>query len=151
MSSSVAVKRILFAMELADITKQIAPWVDYMGRRMEADIHVIHVIPKLAYYAVPYASDPIIMDDEEALLKKGKEKVRAACKEMLESEPTKVHVVIGDPVDVIVDTIKSENISLVIMGTHGRRGLDRALFGSVADRVLRFSPVPVCCVNPCPH
>jgi nucleotide-binding universal stress UspA family protein len=36
----------------------------------------------------------------------------------------------------------------MIMGTHGRKGLDRAVFGSVADRVIKASSVPVFVVNP---
>ena len=43
--------------------------------------------------------------------------------------------------------IETVGIDLLIMGTHGRRGLDRAVFGSVAERVIKYSPVPVFVVN----
>lgn len=43
----------------------------------------------------------------------------------------------------ILETIKKGSFDLVVMGTHGRRGFDRLLLGSVAERVLRQSPVPV--------
>jgi nucleotide-binding universal stress UspA family protein len=148
MSKRVEVSKILFAMELAQITNHIIPWVDYMARTMQSELHLIHVIPRLDYYAVPYASDPMLGDNQEELLRKGRDKVDELCEEHLQTDPAKLHVVIGDPVEEILRVIDSENISLVVMGTQGRRGLDRALFGSVADRVLRLSPVPVFCVTP---
>jgi nucleotide-binding universal stress UspA family protein len=39
-------------------------------------------------------------------------------------------------------------MDLVVMGTHGRKGIERVLFGSVADRVIKTSPVPVLSINP---
>ena len=48
----------------------------------------------------------------------------------------------------IINYIEDQNIDLVIMGTHGRKGMDKVIFGSVAERVLKTSPVPVMVVNP---
>ncbi len=47
----------------------------------------------------------------------------------------------------ILETVKSRGCDLVVMGTHGRRGLPRLLLGSVAERVVRLSPVPVLTVG----
>ena len=44
--------------------------------------------------------------------------------------------------------IQSQGIDLIIMGTHGRKGLDKILFGSVSERVIKTSLVPVLMVNP---
>jgi nucleotide-binding universal stress UspA family protein len=49
----------------------------------------------------------------------------------------------GYPPDEIVNAVEELNIDLVVMGTHGRRGLSHALLGSVAERVVRACPVPV--------
>jgi nucleotide-binding universal stress UspA family protein len=57
-------------------------------------------------------------------------------------------IVAGDPAEEIIRYISAEKVDLVIMGTHGRKGLDRILFGSVADRVIKMSPAPVMSVNP---
>jgi len=48
----------------------------------------------------------------------------------------------------ILKTIDSEGIDLVIMGTHGRKGLKYVFFGSVAENVVKRSPVPVLTINP---
>ena len=49
---------------------------------------------------------------------------------------------------MIINYVTSKGIDLVIMGTHGRKGLDKVIFGSVAERVVKTAPVPVMVVNP---
>jgi nucleotide-binding universal stress UspA family protein len=53
----------------------------------------------------------------------------------------------GVPYREIVALATDERADLVLMGTHGRGGLDRALLGSVADRVIRLAPCPVLTVR----
>ena len=141
------IKRILFALELSDLSKEIVPWVTTMHQKLEAEVHVLHVIPGLEYF---YAISPEDAPDKDALVRAGEEKVKAFFADDVKGLRPKIKVLIGDPADEIIDYINAEDISLVIIGTHGRRGIDRAIFGSVADRVLRFSPVPVMVVNPFP-
>jgi len=49
----------------------------------------------------------------------------------------------GDPVETILDYASSTGADLVVMGTHGRRGLDRYLLGSTTERVVSLSSIPV--------
>ena len=49
----------------------------------------------------------------------------------------------GSPVDEILSYVEGEGMDVVVMGTHGRSGVSRFLLGSVAERVIRRSPVPV--------
>lgn len=53
----------------------------------------------------------------------------------------------GPPHRAILDYVDDEGIDLVVMGTHGRSGFDRLLMGSVAEKVVRSSPVPVLTVK----
>ncbi len=53
----------------------------------------------------------------------------------------------GDPVETILDYAGSVGADLVVMGTHGRRGLDRYLLGSTTERVIRASPIPVLAIR----
>ena len=57
-------------------------------------------------------------------------------------------MILGDAIEEIINYINNEGIDLVIMGTHGRKGLNRVFFGSVADGVIKMSPVPVMSINP---
>jgi nucleotide-binding universal stress UspA family protein len=49
----------------------------------------------------------------------------------------------GDPGEAIVEAAVAEAVDLVVVGSHGRRGVDRFVMGSVSERVVRTSPVPV--------
>ncbi len=53
----------------------------------------------------------------------------------------------GDPAQEIVMTAMKLGVNLIVIGTHGRRGLSRVLLGSVAEKVVRLSPVPVLTVS----
>lgn len=53
----------------------------------------------------------------------------------------------GDPWERIIEGAKAHHVDLIVMGTHGRRGISRVLLGSVAEKVVRLSPVPVLTVS----
>jgi nucleotide-binding universal stress UspA family protein len=53
----------------------------------------------------------------------------------------------GEPWRTILDVAKERDVDLIVMGTHGRHGLSRVLLGSVAEKVVRLSPVPVLTVS----
>ena len=55
---------------------------------------------------------------------------------------------IGNPVDEITRFAREEGIDIIVMATHGRTGLKHVLMGSVAEKVVRTSPVPVLTVKP---
>ena len=56
----------------------------------------------------------------------------------------------GDPVRAILQSAQAWSADLIVLGTHGRHGLERFLLGSVAERVVRDSPIPVLTVH-APH
>ena len=61
-------------------------------------------------------------------------------------------VEVGRPDELIVALVEQGNCDMIIMGTHGRRGIGRLMMGSVAERVVRNSPCPVLTVrHECPE
>jgi nucleotide-binding universal stress UspA family protein len=78
---------------------------------------------------------------------------RAALQQIVSRKPDSgstwsVEVALGDPASQILQTIAQREADLVAMTTHGRGALGRMVFGSVADRIVRTSPVPVLLVRP---
>lgn len=63
-------------------------------------------------------------------------------------ERVSLEVIEGAPGPAIVETAKREGCDLIVMATHGRSGIGRALLGSVADHVIHHSPTPVFLVRP---
>ena len=56
-------------------------------------------------------------------------------------------ILVGRPGDEIIGYVKSEDIDMVIMG-HSSTGIERAIFGSVAGFLVKYSPVPVMVISP---
>jgi len=57
------------------------------------------------------------------------------------------HVVVGDPAQSIIEFCKKNEVNLIVMMTHGKSGFKRAILGSVADRVIRESGLPVLAIR----
>ena len=69
---------------------------------------------------------------------------RMACEVGAElAELFQVLLKVGEPWEEIIDAASRLDAGLIVMGTHGRRGLPRAILGSVAEKVVRLSAVPV--------
>lgn len=110
-------------------------------------LHVTELVPMVPEVASAEAWDAI------------REGLRAAGRQVLDAAATRVRAAgvacetaLGDadarrPADAIVDEATAKGCDLIVMGTHGRRGLGRALLGSDAELVLRQSPVPVLLVR----
>jgi nucleotide-binding universal stress UspA family protein len=77
-------------------------------------------------------------DDAKRLLRHAEEQARLA-----DVESTLQVIPTGEPIDEILATVESRHADLLIMGTHGRRGFQRMLLGSVAEGVVRRSATPV--------
>ena len=146
-------KKILFPCDVTENSSKILPYVLSVSEKYGSTIYLLHVVPDLQKWAKeyishtsPYAS--LDMFKKEAL--EGAEKAMdRVCEEQLQSCPNfQRRVVSGDPATEILKTIETEDMDMVIMGTHGRKGLEHIILGSVAENVVRKSPVPVMTINP---
>ena len=141
--------RILYPVDISDASPNIAPWVILMAERFGTEIHLLFVERELGQYA-SFSVIPGAIEQFEAKLIKGAEtKIEEFAEVHLKGNPNvRTRVALGNPAQKILDYIGDEEIDLVIMGTHGRKGLERFIFGSVADRVVKMSPVPVLTISP---
>jgi nucleotide-binding universal stress UspA family protein len=108
----------------------------------DASLHGLHVIGTDAFAGVAMETswgsiDQLLRDDAEEAV----ERIRDLAAER--GVPARTEVVEGKPSREIVSYAESTDCDLVVMGTHGRGGIDRLLLGSVAESVVRASSVPV--------
>jgi nucleotide-binding universal stress UspA family protein len=83
------------------------------------------------------------------------EQAESSAEELLESAAAAIEtdadveteIVVGPPANAIVEYVETEDIDAVVIGSHGRDGFSRILLGSVAETVVRRSPVPVTVVR----
>ena len=145
----IEIKRILFPIDFTENTPKILPYVLSVAEKYGAAIYLLHVIEDFSQWGGFYIPHiPFERYQEEAM--KGAEKtLDTVCEEQLGGcKYFHKRIVFGDPVQEILKIIESEKIDLVIMGTHGRKGMELVFFGSVAENVVKKSPAPVLTVNP---
>jgi nucleotide-binding universal stress UspA family protein len=120
-----------------------------LARAFGAKVTLFHAFDASPFVAVqPYA--PVI--DLEPVFA-SLEKTLAALRDRVAKSsglPVEGVLVRGDVYAAIVEAAKSHHADLIVIGTHGRRGLAHALLGSVAEKVVRLAPVPVLTVHPAP-
>ena len=142
-------KKILFPVDLSEVSAEIIPYVTTMARTFQADLHVLFVARIFKYYDTIYVPPVSIVEFEEKVVAGGQRRLDEFVAEHLKDCCVSiVKVIPGDPAEEIVRYIEMEGIDLVVMSTHGRKGLDRVIFGSVANHVVTTSSVPVMTVNP---
>ena len=142
-------KKILFPIDFSEVSPKIVPYVITMADKLDAEVHLVFVVRKLENYRSIFDSPVSVENFENEIVLEAETKMEEFVEEFFKSifRP-KTKILIGDIAEEILTYIKSEEIDLVIIGTHGRKGMDRIIFGSVAERVIKSAPVPVLSVNP---
>ncbi|PSP99479.1 universal stress protein [Halobacteriales archaeon QS_5_70_17] len=123
-----------------------------LAERYGATVHALNVVGDadlLAFRDEDAVADVDARAVREGLEERGDRLVAEACERAeVRGVDCVTAVRSGGPAHRgIVDYAESEGVDLVVMGTHGRRGFDRLLMGSVAEKVVRLSPVPVMTVR----
>ncbi|MBA4391018.1 MAG: universal stress protein [Syntrophus sp. (in: bacteria)] len=141
-------KKILCPLDFSEFTGEIVEYAVSIARNFGAELHFLHVIPNLNYFT-PYESflTPenliAIENNIEAAVDKDFDKIM----NIIDMSVKKI-VKNGAPFVEIIEYVKAESIDLVVMGTHGRSGIEHILIGSVAEKVVRKSPCPVLTIRP---
>lgn len=139
--------RILLPTDGSETAERATNYARVVAEAFEATVHVVHVVnprrhrPKRDEADAEGAIPPA--DLEEA----GRDAI-AAVEELLDDAPVESAVMSGVPHEEILGYVGEHDVELVVMGTHGRTGLDRLLLGSTTARVLRKADVPVLTVGP---
>jgi nucleotide-binding universal stress UspA family protein len=142
-------KRILFPVDLSESSANIVPYVQTVARKFEAQIHILFAARVFEYFTSIYVPHPSINKFEKEIIAGAEKRLYEFLDEHFSEFPNaKTAVVAGDASEEILSYTEDHHIDLVIMGTHGRKGMDKIIFGSVAERVVKMSPVPVMVVNP---
>ena len=142
-------KKILFPVDLSESSTKILPFVKSLAARYDARVHLLFVARVFDYFTSMYVPHPSVSQFEKEVIDGAEKRLYEFADEGFKDfAGTRTQVVAGDPSEEILNYIRTHGIQLVVMGTHGRKGLDKVIFGSVAERVVKSSPVPVMVVNP---
>lgn len=145
-------KRILVPLDGSDRAEQALETAAELALKFGAEVLLLRALTLSlqAFVAAPGIPVPVyqgeMLDAERAEI----EKYLAHQAEALRSRGVTVSLVVGEDVAAaaILDAAEDARADLIVMSTHGRTGLARWTYGSVAEKVLRHAPCPVLVVRP---
>ncbi|UCF84050.1 MAG: universal stress protein [Desulfobacteraceae bacterium] len=144
-------KKVLFCTDFSENSDYAFEFAYGIAKRDEGLLYILHVIPENSHQA--FAMNMLTNEQlgqiqktiEEDLDNNFKERYIKNIENGIRYELVTKS---GREDEEILNFTKKENVDIIIMGTHGRTGIDHVFFGSIAEKVLRQSPFPVF-VIPC--
>ena len=139
-------ERILVATDFGDSSEQALDLAVRVAQKFGSELTLVHIweVPQYSYAAGLYVSVDLVGPIERAAVAS----LEAATAKLRQRFPgAKSQLRAGVPWQELLASATQTKADLIVMGTHGRRGLERALLGSVAEKVVRMSPIPVLTVR----
>ena len=139
------IERILVPIDFSDCSLDALEYGALVAQRSKASIRILHVLEPVSYgldFTLPHVTKR--EHDRSVITKKLSDLTSALTSAGLVSDCV---ISGGLPGDSILNAAAAHDAGVIVMGTHGRRGLSQALFGSVAEFVLRKSSCPVLTVR----
>ncbi|MEO7159431.1 MAG: universal stress protein [Polaromonas sp.] len=141
-------KRILVPIDGSETSNKALVAALQLAKDLGGRVRLIHVIEELAYmsgyeqYGGAYSAEllKVMRENGAKVLNDGMAIAQAAG---VEADHQLFDNLVARLAEVVADAAKQWNAELVVVGTHGRRGVGRMLLGSGAEQILRLSPVPV--------
>lgn len=139
-----SIDRVLFPTDLSTGAARAFPQAAYLADWHDAELHILNVTGRHRHdYKETKRHFPMSLETlNEWLGRPDTPKSGAAWPDLSTLPITQEQVESSDPAARIVTYAEDESTDLVVMGTHGRRGVERMLFGSVTEEVVRNAPCP---------
>jgi len=139
------IKKILVPVDFSENSKKILETAGYFSGKCEAQIHVVFVVQSFDDYSGFFVPHMPVAQFEEEMVQAAEQKME---KFLADFKNIEAKVLVGDVSEEIIRHAEESGMDMIIMGTHGYKGLEKVMFGSVAEKVVRSSPCPVMAINP---
>jgi len=143
----VRIKKILVPFDFGEPAAHALAFAQKLAPTFGASVEALYVVPYIPGAALPLpemGALPLAARPVEDLVDEAKTRMHAALATEDESHRyLRKTVRVGEPRDEILRLAEAEDVDLIVMGTHGRKGASRMLLGSVAERVVRGAHCPV--------
>lgn len=141
------IRQILVPVDFQKNTEDLAEFAISMANKLAAKVVFFHVVENAVYYS-DFIPTNIALSEEETLTHAKKRMGELIEKSKKNWMGCSGEVIRGDVVDTILDYARNQGIGLIVMGTHGARGIEKILLGSVAERVIKRSACPTLVYKP---
>lgn len=148
------IKSILTPIDFSDNAGTIVKAAAYVAGTFKAELHLVFVVQNFEDYSGFFVPPVNLPNLEEELFASAQQQMETYVEEnkAMFADAGVVHVtgkvLSGDVAEEILTYAMKKKVHLIVMGTHGYKGLERIMFGSVADKVVKTACCPVMTINP---
>jgi len=143
------VKTILVPVDFSDNAKTVVRAAVNVAKKYNAALSLVFVVQSFEDYSGFFVPHMPIEQFQTDMVGSAERRMEMFVEDHFgDGDDVRWKVCIGDVGEEIVERAREEKADLVVMGTHGYKGIERALFGSVAEMVVKHAPCPVLTVNP---
>jgi len=150
----IALKNVLVATDFGHTAAAALAYGRELARQYQGRLHVFHALDDLQWRYSLDMSPGLLVGIQEDLEEGARQRMTAL---LTDEDRTQLHAVgmispmCPDPAEAIVEYARRAAVDVIVIGTHGRRGMSRLFLGSVAERVVRTAPCPVLTIRPHEH
>ncbi len=142
------IKKVVVPVDFSSTTDKVVDYAMSVADKLGAEVLFFHAINDFQGYDMMLVH-PSFIGMTKDLEKESKERINALVEEYKEREyGVGGDVAIGDAAEEIIKYAQEQNADMIIIGTHGVKGLEKILMGSTAERVVKNAPCPVLVFNP---
>ncbi|MFO7760874.1 MAG: universal stress protein [Thermodesulfobacteriota bacterium] len=143
------VNKVLVPVDFSQNAKRIVQEGFDIADKFGAEVHILFVAQVFQDYSEFFVPHMPVIQFEEDLLSRAREKMDEFIKENFDNcSSCKTEILTGDVAETILAYAEEKEVDLIVMGTHGYKGLEKILFGSVAEKVVKTAHCPVLTINP---
>ena len=147
------VKKILLPIDFSEAAIKILQYAIFVAEKFNAKIFIIYVM-EYPYTLSGLAPSRTDNEYEDQMISFAEKRMASFLKEHnrgLLPLSCESSILSGHPAEEIISYAEMERVDLIIIGTHGHKGLEKMLFGSVAEKVVKLAPCPVLTINTYKH
>ena len=141
------IEKILVPTDFSELSAAATEYAKMFAAKFDAKVYLVHVVDTVPLIG-PDGGPSYMTVAHEVDKDATQELKHFAAKHLGSVKKLELIICEGDPRLEVLKLLEKENIDLIVMATHGRTGLAHVILGSVAERVVQNSPVPVVVVKP---
>jgi nucleotide-binding universal stress UspA family protein len=146
-------KHILVPLDTSELAELSLDDALSLAKLSKAEVTLLHVVPPIEEVLAIETGHPIFVDQQwDSYRMLAQSYLNDVCQRM-PCDDVVIHTAVemGSPAETILDYTQHHSVDLIVMATHGRSGLQRWVYGSVADKVLRGADIPILLVRAHPN
>ncbi|OBQ51713.1 universal stress protein [Halodesulfovibrio spirochaetisodalis] len=143
-----SIKNILVPVDVMEDNGFFVEYAKMMAEKHEAKVTLLYARPPLDRFYDVYLTDDVVEKLKADSKQRAIDELDKLAENQLQNTDVSIKLRRGQPQDLILEMTETGDYDMVIMGTHCRKGMERVLFGSVANRVVKHSNTPVLTIHP---